>query len=156
MVRKKKNVDNKAKPIVITATKLICQEIWHPKLSLDSYPSQDGVTDSVNKNGCWKPNLLNTFLSSDSVKKSSMCQCILITHSVTTSIIWTWSGVWSDFRIIESHWMSRAKDIKSDGLVKNERITMQKYVHPDKPTLLSIEIKPLFRFNHQLFSRTVM
>ena len=57
------NVDDKAKRIVITAAKLIREEIKNLKLSLDSYPSKDVITDSVNENSCWKPNLLNTHLS---------------------------------------------------------------------------------------------
>ena len=74
------NVDDEAKRIVITATKLIREEIRNIKLSLDSYPNKDDITDSINKNSCWKPNLLNTLLFyvvSETVKRSSICQCIV-------------------------------------------------------------------------------
>ena len=74
------NVDDEAKRIVITATKLIREEIRNIKLSLDSYPNKDDITDSINENSCWKPNLLNTLLSyvvPETVKRSSICQCII-------------------------------------------------------------------------------
>ena len=57
------NVDNEAKRIVITAAKLIQEEIRNVKLSLDSYPNKDDITESINENSCWKSNLLNTLLS---------------------------------------------------------------------------------------------
>ena len=57
------NVDDEAKRIVITAAKLIQEEIRNVKLSLDSYPNKDDITDSINENSCWKSNLLNTLLS---------------------------------------------------------------------------------------------
>ena len=77
---KKTNNDDEAKRIVITATKLIREEIRNIKLSLDSYPNKDDITDSINKNSCWKPNLLNTLLFyvvPETVKRSSICQCIV-------------------------------------------------------------------------------
>ena len=55
--------DDEAKRIVITAAKLIREEIRNIKLSLDSYPTKDDIPDSINENSCWKPNLLNTLLS---------------------------------------------------------------------------------------------
>ena len=74
------NVDDEAKRIVITAAKLIQEEIRDAKLSLDSYPNKDDITDSINENSCWKSNLLNTLLSyivPETVKSSSICQCII-------------------------------------------------------------------------------
>ena len=74
------NVDDESKRIVITAAKLIREEIRNIKLSLDSYPNKDNITDSINENSCWKPNLLNTLLSyvvPEAVKRSSICQCII-------------------------------------------------------------------------------
>ena len=55
--------DDEAKRIVITAAKLIREEIRNIKLSLDSYPNKDDIMDSINETSCWKPNLLNTLLS---------------------------------------------------------------------------------------------
>ena len=55
-----------------------------------------------------------------------------------------------------SDWIFRAKDIKSDDLVTNERKTIQKYVHLEKPIFSSVEMKPLFRYSHQIFSLRVM
>ena len=60
---KKTNVDDEAKRIVITAAKLIREEIRNIKLSLDNYPNKDNITGSINENSCWKHNLLNTLLS---------------------------------------------------------------------------------------------
>ena len=74
------NVDDEAKRIVITTAKLIREEIRNIKLSLDSYPTKDDIPDSINENSCWKPNLLNTLLSyvvPETVKRSSICQCII-------------------------------------------------------------------------------
>ena len=68
------NVDYEANRIVITAAKLIREEIRNLKLSLDIYPNKDDTTDSINENSCWKPNLFNTLLSyvvSETVKRSS-------------------------------------------------------------------------------------
>ena len=80
MKKRQINVDDEAKRIVITTTKLIREEIRNIKLSLDSYPNKDDITDSINENSCWKPNLLNTLLSyavPETVKRSSICQCII-------------------------------------------------------------------------------
>ena len=74
------NIDDEAKRIVITAANLIWEEIRNIKLSLDSYPNQDDIMDSINENSSWKPNLLNTLLSyvvPDTVKRSSICQCVI-------------------------------------------------------------------------------
>ena len=74
------NVDDEAKRIVKTATKLIREEIRNIKLSLDSHPNKDDITDSINENSCWKPNLLNALLSyvvPKTVKRASICQCII-------------------------------------------------------------------------------
>ena len=57
------NIDDETKRIVITAAKLIREEIRNIKLSLDSHPNKGDITDSINENSCWKPNLLNTLLS---------------------------------------------------------------------------------------------
>ena len=43
------NVDDEAKRIVITAAKLIREEIRNIKLSLDSYPNKDDLTDTLMK-----------------------------------------------------------------------------------------------------------
>ena len=70
--------DDEAKRIVITAAKLIREEIRNIKLSLDSYPNKDDITDSINENSCSKPNLFNTLLSyvvPETVKRPSICQC---------------------------------------------------------------------------------
>ena len=51
------------------------------KLSLGSYPNKDEITDSINENSHWKPNLLKTLLSyvvPDAVKISSICINIYI------------------------------------------------------------------------------
>ena len=48
MKKDKKRVDDEAKRIAITAAKLIREEIRTLKLSLDSYPNKDDITDSIN------------------------------------------------------------------------------------------------------------
>ena len=75
MKKRQINVDDEAKRIVITTTKLIREEIRKIKLSLDSYPNKDDIMDSINENSCWKANLLNTLLSyvvPETVKRSSI------------------------------------------------------------------------------------
>ena len=68
------NVDDESKRIVITAAKLIREEIRNIKLSLDSYPNKDNITDSINENSCWK---LLSYVVPETVKRSSICQCII-------------------------------------------------------------------------------
>ena len=46
------NVDDEAKRIVINAAKLIREEIRNIKLSLDSYPNEDDITNLINENSC--------------------------------------------------------------------------------------------------------
>ena len=60
--------------------KVNSRRIRNSKLPLDSYPNKDDITDSINENSCWKPNLLNTLLSyvvPETVKRSSICQCVI-------------------------------------------------------------------------------
>ena len=60
--------------------KVNSRRIRNSKLPLDSYPNKDDITDSINENSCWKPNLLNIRLSyavPDTVKRSSICQCVI-------------------------------------------------------------------------------
>ena len=45
----------------------------------------------------------------------------------------------------QSYTVPREKDISSAVLVKNKGISIQHYVHPIKPALSSIEIKPLIQ-----------
>ena len=42
------NVDDESKRIVMTATKLILEEIRNLKLSLNSYPNKDDIKYSIN------------------------------------------------------------------------------------------------------------
>ena len=46
------NVDDEAKRIIINAAKLIREEIRNIKLSLDSYPNEDDITNLINENSC--------------------------------------------------------------------------------------------------------
>ena len=45
--------------------------------------------DSINENSCWKPSLLNTLLSyvvPETVKRSSICQCIIKASQLRTAL----------------------------------------------------------------------
>ena len=65
---------------LIINNKLIREEIRNLKLSLGSYRNKDDITDSINDNSSWKLNSPNTLLSyavPKTVKRSSICQCII-------------------------------------------------------------------------------
>ena len=56
----------------------------------------------------------------------------------------------------ESDKLSRGKDITSEVSVNNAGIAMHNYVHSGKLALLSIEIKPLMKFNNHLLYHLMM
>ena len=82
------NVDE-VKRTAITASNLIREEIKNLKLSLDIYPNDDEITDSINENNCSKSNFFNTLYSyvvPGAVKKISICQCIIKASQPRTAL----------------------------------------------------------------------
>ena len=56
---------------------------------MECYPSKEEITDSVDENSRWMPYLLSTFLSyvvPDTVKRASMCQCIIKSSRPRTAL----------------------------------------------------------------------
>ena len=87
--KRRNNVEDEAKRIVATAAKLIREEIRNLHLSMECYPSKEEITDSVDENSRWMAYLLSTFLSyvvPDTVKRASMCQCIIKSSRPRTAL----------------------------------------------------------------------
>ena len=74
------NMEKEVERIVLTAARLIREEIRNISFETKNYPDADDIKESISEKSKWKPPLLNIFLSSlipNEIKKSSLSQCII-------------------------------------------------------------------------------
>ena len=73
-------MEKEVERIVLTAARLIREEIRNISFAAKNYPDADDIKESISEKSKWKPPLLNIFLSSlitNEIKKSSLSQCII-------------------------------------------------------------------------------